>query len=127
MKNKIPTFILIILIPFMAACQTGDKIKYEVKKIDSTSLFNYYLITVTKSNDSLRIASKKENYQSENYQIISVGQKLVLSLNKISSLNESGSNIRIGNGYFIDGKPVIYKGEKIYSAKEITGLYYKNK
>jgi hypothetical protein len=51
----------------------------------------------------------------------------MLLLNEVSTLNENGINVRIGNGYFIDGKPIIYKGEKIYSAKEIKGLYYQNK
>ena len=127
MKNKIQILLFMVFVPLLGACQSNSTIKYLVVKIDSTSLSEYYLITTIKSTDSLKIVSNKVNNPNKVGQKITIGQKILLSLNEISTLNVNGCNIRIGKGYFIDGKPIIYEGEIIYTTEEIKGLYYQNK
>ena len=128
MKNKIRIFLFIILVPIMGACQTTKESKYEVQNIDSSMLSNYIIFTVSKSSDTVKIISKKTINKSGHGQKIVAGSKLLLTLEKINDIDAgNGVNIKISNGYFVDGKCVIKKNEKIYSTKEINDIYYISK
>ena len=122
------TIILILLFSlFGSSCYGQQTATFTLEAIDSTSLDMYYLYTlIDNNNKKFKVLSEKSNDNTAKGIRIKIGDKIILSLEKVIDVKVDSNNvIRVGSrGLFVSGIKICEQGEHLYISKNILGRYY---